>query len=375
MLPSLLPARRSLLRFARCAGQSQARCQSTTAAQPKVVFSGIQPTGIPQLGNYLGALQQWVKLQDSIGPNDTVIYSIVDLHAITMPKDAAQLRTWRTQMLASLLAVGLDPAKSTIFYQSDVPAHTELMWMLSCHASMGYLSRMTQWKSKLDVSDSSTIDSEKVRSKLKLGLFSYPVLQAADILVHRATHVPVGDDQRQHLEFARELAIGFNANVLRAPVLVEPTTLLSPARRVMSLEKPAQKMSKSQGSELSRIYITDSEDEIRLKIRKARTDGIEGVSYDTEARPGVSNLIEMMCHLGGAENVDAIVGECKDLSMQAFKAKVADTVVEHLEPIRSSYLDYLDRPGALRDIAEQGAEKARKRAGDTMKDVKEAIGF
>lgn len=247
--------------------------------------------------------------------------------------------------------------------------------MLSCHASMGYLSRMTQWKSKLDVSDSSTIDSEKVRSKLKLGLFSYPVLQAADILVHRATHVPVGDDQRQHLEFARELAIGFNANVLRAPVLVEPTTLLSPARRVMSLEKPAQKMSKSQGSELSRIYITDSEDEIRLKIRKARTDGIEGVSYDTEARPGVSNLIEMMCHLGGAENVDAIVGECKDLSMQAFKAKVADTVVEHLEPIRSSYLDYLDRPGALRDIAEQGAEKARKRAGDTMKDVKEAIGF
>ncbi|KAK8246771.1 hypothetical protein IWZ00DRAFT_432171 [Phyllosticta capitalensis] len=375
MLPSLLPARRSLLRFARCAGQSQARCQSTTAAQPKVVFSGIQPTGIPHLGNYLGALQQWVKLQDSIGPNDTVIYSIVDLHAITMPKDAAQLRTWRTQMLASLLAVGLDPAKSTIFYQSDVPAHTELMWMLSCHASMGYLSRMTQWKSKLDVSDSSTIDSEKVRSKLKLGLFSYPVLQAADILVHRATHVPVGDDQRQHLEFARELAIGFNANVLRAPVLVEPTTLLSPARRVMSLEKPAQKMSKSQGSELSRIYITDSEDEIRLKIRKARTDGIEGVSYDTEARPGVSNLIEMMCHLGGAENVDAIVGECKDLSMQAFKAKVADTVVEHLEPIRSSYLDYLDRPGALRDIAEQGAEKARKRAGDTMKDVKEAIGF
>ncbi|KAK8199680.1 uncharacterized protein BKA78DRAFT_329264 [Phyllosticta capitalensis] len=342
---------------------------------PKVVFSGIQPTGIPHLGNYLGALQQWVKLQDSIGPNDTVIYSIVDLHAITMPKDAAQLRTWRTQMLASLLAVGLDPAKSTIFYQSDVPTHTELMWMLSCHASMGYLSRMTQWKSKLDVSDSSTIDSEKVRSKLKLGLFSYPVLQAADILVHRATHVPVGDDQRQHLEFARELAIGFNANVLRAPVLVEPTTLLSPARRVMSLEKPAQKMSKSQGSELSRIYITDSEDEIRLKIRKARTDGIEGVSYDTEARPGVSNLIEMMCHLGGAENVDAIVGECKDLSMQAFKAKVADTVVEHLEPIRSSYLDYLDRPGALRDIAEQGAEKARKRAGDTMKDVKEAIGF
>ncbi|KAK8169897.1 hypothetical protein IWX90DRAFT_192310 [Phyllosticta citrichinensis] len=373
MLPSL-PARRSLLRFAQCAHRVQARRQST-AAQPKVVFSGIQPTGIPHLGNYLGALQQWVKLQDSLGPDDTVIYSIVDLHALTMPKDAAQLRQWRTQMLASLLAVGLDPAKSTIFYQSDVPAHSELMWLLSCHASVGYLSRMTQWKSKMDVSNDSSVDSTAVRKRLKLGLFSYPVLQAADILVHRATHVPVGDDQRQHLEFARELAVGFNANVLRAPVLVKPETLFSPARRVMSLEDPAKKMSKSQGSDLSRIYITDSEEEIRHKIVKARTDSVPGVSHDTEARPAVSNLVEIMWHLGGAASVDDVVLQCRDLDMKAFKSKVADTVVEHLAPIRSRHLGYMDRPDHLREIAEHGADKARKRAGETMREIKDAIGL
>ncbi|KAK7524345.1 hypothetical protein IWZ03DRAFT_366925 [Phyllosticta citriasiana] len=373
MLPSL-PARRSLLRFAQCAHRVQARCQSTDS-QPKVVFSGIQPTGIPHLGNYLGALQQWVKLQDSVGPDDTVIYSIVDLHALTMPKDAAQLREWRTQMLASLLAVGLDPAKSTIFYQSDVPAHSELMWLLSCHASVGYLSRMTQWKSKMDVATDSNIDSMAVRQKLKLGLFSYPVLQAADILVHRATHVPVGDDQRQHLEFARELAIGFNANVLRAPVLVKPTTLFSPARRVMSLEDPANKMSKSQGSDLSRIYITDSEEEIRRKIVKARTDSVRGVSYDTKTRPGVSNLVEIMWHLGGAASVDDVVNECKDLDIKDFKAKVADTVVERLAPIRDRYLDFMGRPEHLREIADHGADKARTRAGETMRQVRDAIGL
>ena len=183
---------------------AQIRAISQDASrQPRVILSGIQPTGVPHLGNYLGALQQWVRLQDDAQPDTTLIYSLVDLHAITLRQDPKQLRQWKKESLAMLLAVGLDPKRSIIFHQSDVSAHAELMWILSCQASTGYLSRMTQWKEK-------TANERENAEKLKLGLFSYPVLQAADVLVHRTTHVPVGHDQAQHLEFAREVASGFN---------------------------------------------------------------------------------------------------------------------------------------------------------------------
>lgn len=191
----------------------------------RVIFSGIQPTGVPHLGNYLGALQQWARLQVEASSSTQLLYSIVDLHAITTNQDAVQLRIWKRETLATLLAVGLDPERSTIFYQSAVPEHTELMWILSCTASVGYLSRMTQWKSKLTLSDEvSALDSTSAKARLKLGLFSYPVLQAADILLYGATHVPVGEDQVQHLEFARQCADQFNA--VHGEILVKPQTVL-----------------------------------------------------------------------------------------------------------------------------------------------------
>merc|ERR1711939_99457 len=231
--------------------------------------------------------------------NTTNIYSLVDLHAITVRQDPAQLRQWRRESLAVLLAVGLNPDKSTIFFQSQVPAHSELMWILSCTASVGYLSRMTQWKSKMALQD----NAKPFDTPLKLGLFSYPVLQAADILVHRATHVPVGHDQAQHLEFARQIANGFNEAVGKS-VLLAPQTLISPAKRVMSLTDPVKKMSKSDPNPKSRILLTDSNEVIRSKIKSAMTDSFDGISYEPERRPGVSNLLDIYYHSGEAVEVD-----------------------------------------------------------------------
>ncbi|KAI9661668.1 MAG: Tryptophan--tRNA ligase, mitochondrial [Bathelium mastoideum] len=288
---------------------------STRSKTPQVIFSGIQPTGIPHLGNYLGALKQWVKLQNNAAPNTTLLYSVVDLHALTAHDSPVQLRQCRQEMLAALLAVGLDPQRSIIFYQSTVPAHTDLMWILSSAASMGYLSRMTQWKSKLDLPDNASPFDPTVKAKLKLGLFSYPVLQAADILVHRATHVPVGHDQSQHLEFARECANGFNHNYGR--VLVAPDTLLSPAKRVMSLTEPHLKMSKSHANPKSRILITDGCEEIEKKIKGALTDSVSGISYDLVERPGVSNLLDIMFHLqddNKQASLEELVKDCVELT-------------------------------------------------------------
>lgn len=193
--------------------------------QQKVIFSGIQPTGIPHLGNYLGALQQWKRMQDTALPSTKLIFCIVDLHAITVRREPGLLSQYKKEMLASFLAIGLDPERSTIFYQSSCPAHSELQWILSCTASMGYLSRMTQWKSKMNMSEDQELMEKKVLRKLKHGLFSYPILQAADVLVHRATHVPVGKDQAQHLEFARECVTNFNA-AYGGKYLVYPETIL-----------------------------------------------------------------------------------------------------------------------------------------------------
>lgn len=331
---------------------------------------------MPHLGNYLGALRQWVRLQNESAANTTLLYSVVDLHAITVRQEPSKLRQWRKEMVASLLAVGLDPKRSVIFCQSAVPAHSELMWILSCNASMGYLSRMTQWKSKLSLPENASPLDPSTKTKLKLGLFSYPVLQAADVLVHRATHVPVGADQGQHLEFAREIANGFNH--LFGPVLPPPDTILSPARRVMSLNRPVQKMSKSDADPKSRILITDSREEIQQKIKAAVTDSIPGVSYDPVARPGVSNLIEIMYHVDGSisDSCESLATDLKDLSMRALKEKVADTIESHLRPVRERYANALhDRAGYLEDVKEQGAQKARASADATLKLVREAVGL
>lgn len=372
-------------------------------APPQVIFSGIQPTGIPHLGNYLGALRSWVRLQNdtssaSSSSDTTRLFSIVDLHAITVKQDPAQLRQWRKEMLASFLAVGLDPKKSILFEQSRVPQHAELMWVLSCNASMGYLGRMTQWKAKMQLPDSaSPLDpsssknsrsTQKSLAATKLGLFSYPVLMAADVLLYGTTHVPVGEDQSQHLEFTREVAIGFNHSFPLLPtgehdgkggsVFIIPQTILSPAKRVMSLKEPNKKMSKSDADPKSRILITDAPSTIEKKIRSALTDSIEGITYDRSTRPGVSNLIELMLHMDASLSHLApqeVARDMKDLSMRALKELVANSVNKGLEGVRERYEDVMSREGELERISEEGAERARALAEEKMRDVRRAVGL
>ncbi|KAI4699557.1 hypothetical protein J4E81_004581 [Alternaria sp. BMP 2799] len=354
--------------------------QNADKNQKQVIFSGIQPTGVPHLGNYLGALRQWVKLQDEASPDTTLLFSIVDLHAITIKQDPSELARWRKEMLASLLAVGLDPKRCIIFAQSSVKQHAELMWILSCGASMGYLGRMTQWKSKLSLpSNASPLDPPNNKDALKLGLFSYPVLQAADILLYNTTHVPVGEDQAQHLEFTRELASGFNHVYSESqPLLTVPQTLLSPAKRVMSLTEPTKKMSKSDPKPKSRILITDSREEIHAKLKTALTDSIEGVSYDRENRPGVSNLVDLMYHFDEslAASPEDLASDLRTLSMRALKEKVADTVDSGISDVRECYQELMS--GDQKELighAEEGAQRAEKIAERTIERVRNAMGI
>ncbi|KAF8319437.1 Nucleotidylyl transferase [Clavulina sp. PMI_390] len=270
----------------RLASKQHARLTRSTHSASKVVFSGIQPTGTPHLGNFLGALSNWTRLQSSAADGDTLIYSVVGLHAITVPQDPSQLRTDRLNAVASLLAIGLDPARSIIFCQEDVQEHAELAWMLGCFAPMGRLSRMTAYKSKVATMASTANDE-------KLGLFAYPVLQAADILLYKATHVPVGEDQRQHLELTRDIAQWFNQRYM-SQTFALPSTISTPTKRILSLRDPIQKMSKSAKDPKSRILLSDSRDEIARKIRKAVTDSETTISYDPIHRPGISNLLRIL---------------------------------------------------------------------------------
>ncbi|TKA71364.1 hypothetical protein B0A49_04373 [Cryomyces minteri] len=336
----------------------QLRRQSTAAASStsnglQTIFSGIQPTGVPHLGNYLGALQQWVKLQNGAAPDTTLLYSIVDLHAITVRENLAHRRRWKREMLATLLAIGLDPNRSIVYCQSE---------------------------SKLGLPDNADPLDELSTMKLKAGLFNYPVLQAADILLHRATHVPVGQDQQQHLEFARRCANSFNSHYGRT--LIPPQTLLSPAKRIMSLDRPSLKMSKSHANPSSRILLTDSKSAIAKKIRAAVTDSTSGVSYDTINRPGVSNLVDIMFHITSSESDTVattqhdLAHDLQDLSMRAFKERVTDAIDSHLAPMRDRYEAIItDRGSLLADVAAVGREKATASAAVTMERVREAVGL
>ncbi|KAM0741139.1 hypothetical protein ACQRIT_003996 [Beauveria bassiana] len=310
------------------------RYLSTQSLQPRVIFSGIQPTGVPHLGNYVGALQQWVQRQHEEPESTRLLYSIVDLHAITIPQKPDVLRKAKREALASLLAIGIDPSRCTLFYQSDVSGHSELMWILSCTASVGYLSRMTQWKSKLKLTQSSHLGDGRVGNKLKLGLFSYPVLQAADILVHRATHVPVGHDQQQHIEFARECVTNFNHAY--GPHLVYPDIIKSPVRRVMSLTEPSSKMSKSHPLERSRILLTDNADTIHAKVLRTCW-----TFYRSSTR----------------------------------RAAVSEAVIKGMDGIGRRYKKLLEDPEFLDHVAAEGGKNARQSADETMHLVREAIGI
>ncbi|KAL4899283.1 hypothetical protein BDW74DRAFT_163837 [Aspergillus multicolor] len=348
------------------------RWNSSQSPQAPTIFSGIQPTGVPHLGNYLGALREWVKLQNAATKETKLIFSIVDLHALTVPQQSDQLRRWRKEALATLVAVGLDPARSTIFYQSAVQHHAELFWILSTVSSTGYLSRMTQWKSKLQLPEDASLENSEVRTNLRLGLFSYPVLQAADILVHRATHVPVGEDQRQHLEFARYTANSFNH--LYGPIFPPPEALISPAKKVMSLKEPTLKMSKSHADERSRIILTDSPEDIRRKVKVALTDSEPGINYDPARRPGISNLIEILSHLEDM-SCDEIASRYLDASPRTLKEHLSEKLCQVLSPIKEKYDAVMADGHSLDVISEQGACEARANADITMKMIRKAMGL
>ncbi|KKA29489.1 hypothetical protein TD95_001602 [Thielaviopsis punctulata] len=386
-LPRLTARATRLSNLRNCAAYSSQAAPTLATTKKKVIFSGIQPTGTPHIGNYLGAIRQWVRMQDEPRETTELLYSVVDLHAITVPIEANKLRQSKRETMAALLAAGLDPERCTLFYQSSVPAHSELMWILSCTASVGYLSRMTQWKascfldsvvsSKLSLSSTADVQDEKARSALKLGLFSYPVLQAADILIYRATHVPVGDDQRQHLEFARECVTNFNS-AYKSKILVHPQSIIPPERRIMSLQSPTQKMSKSHADPKSRILITDSPEAMHKKIMSSLTDSENSVSYDPEKRPGVSNLLDILSAFDGAERspqelAKSMAGE----SLKGLKTKTSEAVISALDGMRERYLRVLEEDGGkyVDHVQEKSAEKARQRAAETMHLIKTAVGL
>ncbi|MCB1476460.1 MAG: tryptophan--tRNA ligase [Rhodobiaceae bacterium] len=338
---------------------------------PSRVFSGVQPTGNLHLGNYLGAIQRFVALQDE----HDCLYCVVDLHAITVWQEPAELRHNIREVTAAFLAAGIDPKKHIVFNQSQVAGHSELAWIFNCVARMGWLNRMTQFKEK----------AGKNRENASVGLFAYPNLMAADILLYRATHVPVGEDQKQHLELSRDIAQKFN-NDFAASIaengfgemffpLPEPL-IAGPATRVMSLRDGKAKMSKSDPSDLSRINLTDDADTIAQKIRKARTDPdpLPAVSDGLEGRPEAANLAGIYAALAGTD-VPGVLAEFGGSQFSDFKKALTDLAVEKLAPINAEMRRYLADPAEIDRILADGADRASVLAEETMGAVKDIIGL
>ncbi|MCB1504112.1 MAG: tryptophan--tRNA ligase [Hyphomicrobiaceae bacterium] len=336
------------------------------------VFSGMQPTGSLHLGNYLGAMLQWIKLQET----HECIYCVVDLHAITVWQDPEELRRSIRQVTAAYLAAGLDPQRSIVFNQSQVSAHAELAWIFNCVARLGWLNRMTQFKEK----------AGKDRENASVGLFAYPNLMAADILAYRATHVPVGDDQKQHLELARDIAQKFNndfkGGIERAGhadgvffPLPEPV-ITGPATRVMSLRDGTKKMSKSDPSDLSRINLTDNAETIARKVQKAKTDPepLPSEAAGLKGRPEAENLVGIYAALNG-QSVDAVLSEYGGAQFSAFKKALAEAAVARLAPITSEAERMMQDPATIERILADGSARAHAIAAPIMAEVKDIVGF
>jgi len=326
------------------------------------VVSGIQPTGNLHLGNYLGAIRNWVRMQD----DGECLFFLADLHAITVHNDPATLAANIREMAAALLASGIDPKRSILFRQAMVPAHPELAWLLNGTARMGWLNRMTQFKEK----------SGKNREGSSVGLFTYPVLQAADVLVYQATHVPVGEDQKQHLELARDIAIKFNTDFN-----VELFTLPEPfigaaAARIMSLRDGTAKMSKSDPSEMTRIHLTDDADLIMQKIRKAKTDPepLPGSPAGLESRPEARNLVGIYAALSD-QSVDQVLAEFAGKGFGVFKPALGERIVETLRPITDRLQQFRHDPAELDRLMAQGAERAAALAAPTLAATYRALGL
>ena len=331
---------------------------------PERVFSGVQPTGALHLGNYLGMLKPAVGLQE----NFDCIYCVVDLHAITQPHDTAKLAQQTREITAAFLASGIDPARSIIFAQSSVLAHTELTWYFNCVARMGWLERMTQFKDK----------AGKDAERSSVGLFDYPVLQAADILAYKATHVPVGEDQRQHLELSRDIADKFNRDFNAPGFFPLPETVTKgPGARIMSLKDGTKKMSKSDPSDLSRINLIDDADLITKKFKKAKTDVLGDMpedEADLEGRPEVANLVGIYAALAGTDKA-AVLTEYGGKGFGVFKPALAELAVEKLAPVTQDMRKYLEDPAEIDRILRDGAERADAIARPIIADVRKIMGF
>lgn len=324
------------------------------------ILSGVQPTGNLHLGNYLGAIRNWVKLQQTY----ECFYMLADLHAITVPQNPADLRKNVRETAAAFIACGVDPDKSAIFPQSSISGHSELAWVLSCHTPLGWLNRMTQFKEK----------AGKHREEAVLGLYSYPVLMAADILVYKATHVPVGEDQKQHLELCRDIAGAFNRQYEREFFKLPEPVILKEASRIMSLRDGTKKMSKSDESDYSRINLTDDADTIALKIKKAKSDMVEGdITFD-EKRPEATNLLTIYAALKDITKQQAIE-EVAGKNFSDFKKTLTDAAVAHLSPITRKMRELLASPEYLDKVLAKGVARAQETAGGTMKEVKNLVGF
>ncbi|MCL6095202.1 MAG: tryptophan--tRNA ligase [Actinobacteria bacterium] len=320
------------------------------------VFSGVQPSGDMHIGNYLGAFRQWVEDQHS----SDAFYCIVDLHALTVDTDPEMLRSRTVDAAINLLAVGLDPQICTIFVQSHVPEHAQLSWLLECMASMGELRRMTQFKEK-----------GAGRESVRVGLFTYPVLMTADILLYDAERVPVGDDQRQHLELARNLAIRFN-NRYGDTFVVPAPSVPRVAARVMDLQDPTQKMSKSSISPTGTVAILDSADQIEKKVRRAVTDPGKEVVYDPVNKPGISNLLDILAAVTGKSNSELAT---EYHSYAQLKSDVAEALIELLRPIQQRHAQLSADPGEVLAILARGAERAQSIAAVTLERAANAMGL
>ena len=324
----------------------------------KRVFSGIQPTGNIHIGNYLGALKQFVELQD----NSDCIYCIVDLHSITVPQDPKKLRESIRNVAALYLAVGVDPKKSTVFVQSDVPGHSELSWILTCCSYTGELSRMTQFKQK-----------SKEKESAPTGLFMYPVLMAADILLYDTQIVPVGDDQKQHIELTRDLAVRINGKYGKDTLVVPEGKYMKSGARRMALDEPTNKMSKSAENEFSRISLLDPPNKIKKAIMRATTDSDGEVRFDAENKPGISNLLSIYSVFSGI-SIEQLEKKYQGSGYGDFKKDLVEVVVDALAPIQQKYNDVMES-GELDKILKEGAEKAGAIAQKTLRRVKENFGL
>jgi tryptophanyl-tRNA synthetase len=334
------------------------------------VVSGIQPTGSLHLGNYLGAIRNWVRMQDAMAQDGgQCLFFLADLHAISMPHNPAELRSATLEMTAALVACGIDPARSVLFNQAQVPAHAELQWLLTGTARMGWLNRMTQFKDK----------SGKNREGASVALYTYPVLQAADVLLYQATHVPVGEDQKQHLELARDIAQKFNNDFCAddAPVFTLPDPIVPPeAARIMSLRDGTAKMSKSDPSDMSRINLADDPDTMAKKVKKAKTDPepLPGEVAGLAGRPEALNLVSIYAAIEGS-SPEKVLARFAGQGFGAFKPAMAELVVETLGPIRQRFVELKEDRESLDAILARGALHARDIGVPTLKAAYDALGL